>query len=866
MERAERIARYQAQSRIADELASRGETESALRLLKSLEDEAGTAKDSDYQAFFAAEQLFYGVANYAGALQRLQSGIQSATQSGHVGDQFLIRNIGVYHSSLGEFDAAIACFDQALALNPKDYHAHREKGISLAKKGNEDAAIACFDQALALNPKDYDALQQKGLSLAKKGDEDAAITCYDQALTLNPKDYHTHRNKGVTLANKGDLDAAIACFDQALALNPLDSAAHRNKGATLTNKGDLDAAIACFDQALTLNPKDYAALRYKGISLSKKGDLVAGIACFDQALILNPKDYDAHRDKGVSLSLKGDFDAAIACYDKAIALNPKDYDAHRDKGATLANNGDIDTAIACFDQALLLNPKDYDAHRDKGVSLSKKGDEDAAIACYDQALTLNPDDGLTMFRKGITLTNKNDIPAALQWFKKALASPKFNWDAQAYMWMGDACKQGKQEKDAIEHWKTAEALFRTKGDKDNAELALRKIAAAGKSPKQRGPSDRAALSEAVPVPDSGDKNSPERRIWAKIEKFGKTKYEDYGKRYDASKSADEVLAILRGWGSAVGLLPMKGGVPCRGGGYLLKWRGKGLLIDPGFDCLTNLHEADFHCQEIHAVVVSHNHPDHNNDLRSFDDIRYEMYKRANDDHAREIWTYKLLWDKDTASQRKFDPEEALHRQEIKMESSPQNMAPKQFCSDSLPYRIHWFKANHATDVQGAVGLRVDCLNADGTTALTVGFTCDTEYYDKLLDDKHLGKCDILIAHISMPDEEEYTDPKHVKKGHLGYRGVEKLIKGAQPKLTLVGEFWAGITDLRIDLVSGLRSLCKPAAIFPASIGLELKPSTMEIRCTNCKQWTEHSKIHVGSPAIEFGRLSYLCPHCRLSPV
>ena len=40
--------------------------------------------------------------------------------------------------------------------------------------------------------------------------------------------------------------------------------------------------------------------------------------------------------------------------------------------------------------------------------------------------------------------------------------------------------------------------------------------------------------------------------------------------------------------------------------------------------------------------------------------------------------------------------------------------------------------------------------------------------------------------------------------HLGYRGVEKLIKGCnpRPKLVLIGEFWAGLADLRMDIAHG----------------------------------------------------------------
>ena len=80
-----------------------------------------------------------------------------------------------------------------------------------------------------------------------------------------------------------------------------------------------------------------------------------------------------------------------------------------------------------------------------------------------------------------------------------------------------------------------------------------------------------------------------------------------------SSGRDDTLSILRGWSSAVTLLEGSERL-WRGGGYFLKWHGKGIVIDPGLDFLRNLHDANYHAREIDAVLVSHNHPDHNADL------------------------------------------------------------------------------------------------------------------------------------------------------------------------------------------------------------------------------------------------------------
>ena len=53
-----------------------------------------------------------------------------------------------------------------------------------------------------------------------------------------------------------------------------------------------------------------------------------------------------------------------------------------------------------------------------------------------------------------------------------------------------------------------------------------------------------------------------------------------------SSKRDNVVSILRGWSSAVTLLEGTEQL-WRGGGYFVKWAGKGIVIDPGFDFLRN---------------------------------------------------------------------------------------------------------------------------------------------------------------------------------------------------------------------------------------------------------------------------------------
>lgn len=111
--------------------------------------------------------------------------------------------------------------------------------------------------------------------------------------------------------------------------------------------------------------------------------------------------------------------------------------------------------------------------------------------------------------------------------------------------------------------------------------------------------------------------------------------------------------------------------------------------------------------------------------------------------------------------------------------------------DDLPYHIQGFKTKYRADVPNAVGYRITCLSNDKSN-LSIGFSCDTEYFEGLSSNDRLGNCDILVARISEPDKTEYNilNKSNFKKGHLGYWGTIELIKKCR--------LWRELTCKKID--------------------------------------------------------------------
>ena len=271
MNRGKRVAQYQVASQIADKHAVSGELELALSLLREHRDRAAATMDEDYRLFFEGELLHYEQQDYPAQLALLQQALAWQNDHGEGKDSFLICQKAVCLSLLDRRDEAITLYDQALAINPKDYNALRNKAATFAEKGKGDEAIALYDQALAINPKDYNALRNKGVALSRQGKEDDAIALYDQVLAINPKDYHALRQKGVSLSEQDKENEAIALYGQALAISPKDYHALRQKGVSLSRQGKIDEAIVCFKQAIEIQGDDADSYRDWAVGLYNNG-------------------------------------------------------------------------------------------------------------------------------------------------------------------------------------------------------------------------------------------------------------------------------------------------------------------------------------------------------------------------------------------------------------------------------------------------------------------------------------------------------------------------------------------------------------------------------------------------------------------
>ncbi len=128
----------------------------------------------------------------------------------------------------------------ALIDQPQPYLlAYSNRGYTHLLLGNYEAALADFEQVISFEAAPAYAYANQGLALLKLGQEAAGLAAIQRGLALDVTNSYAHRNLGIYHFDRGEYALALSCFEQ---VGQLDPATHQLADYTQQTRQHLSAA------------------------------------------------------------------------------------------------------------------------------------------------------------------------------------------------------------------------------------------------------------------------------------------------------------------------------------------------------------------------------------------------------------------------------------------------------------------------------------------------------------------------------------------------------------------------------------------------------------------------------------------------
>jgi tetratricopeptide (TPR) repeat protein len=218
---------------------------------------------------------------------------------------------------------------RAVQLAPRNATCHFDVGLAMARVGDFDAAVNAFDQAIELRPDYADAYNARGNVYWNVGKSQEAQADFDQALKLAPDMGKAYRNRAGLHQSLKNWDAALADYTKAADLPDASWRDFLQRGDVYLRKQQYDKARDDFLEAGRRDPQ----------RLEPVQRLVTLLTTCPDASILDPEQAVAFAEAACQLvqwldpgalellafshAAAGNFDQAIHWQEQAIKIVPQ---------------------------------------------------------------------------------------------------------------------------------------------------------------------------------------------------------------------------------------------------------------------------------------------------------------------------------------------------------------------------------------------------------------------------------------------------------------------------------------------------------------------------------------------------------------
>ncbi len=238
-------------------------------------------------------------------------------------DARAVYEAGVAHYSKGEYDAAAAAFQRAIACKHDFAEAHFYLGLTCRKRSAADDAADCLLLATTFREDFADAWYFLGLVDLERHRYADARRSFDTALRLNAGHIDAHAAYARLCEEQKQFVAALEHWEVVVSAKPDHALAYCNLGRlTLREFLDAGAATAYVRRALALQPQLAEAHSCLAQILQFEGRCEEAIAACDTALRLDPAAAHTRMIRALSRLMAGEFAAGWRDYEERKRIYP----------------------------------------------------------------------------------------------------------------------------------------------------------------------------------------------------------------------------------------------------------------------------------------------------------------------------------------------------------------------------------------------------------------------------------------------------------------------------------------------------------------------------------------------------------------
>lgn len=321
-----------------------------------------------------------------------------------------------------------------------------DRAAALNEQGDAAAALLDLDRALAVDPANRAARRERAYSRDLLGDFAGARSDLDRALALGGGNAVLFKERAVALHGLGDIAGAVADRSRVIAAAPWDAVALAERGAEYLWLGRFAEAQADLDHADKLAGDAEAKARIAEVRerLAAWRDDAAG----DPAVACHAAGKTRHYGTPhLVATCSAAFLAAATPAERATLLDIR--------ARAWSTESDADNARADWQMAAAIDPGDARWQADLGFAHVAAGQHEAAKRAFDRALAVAPDNAAALAGRAAANYSLRSLRAAYVDAKRSVA---LNENAAAYVVLGDIAHDRHDTSMASDYWLRAYRL------------------------------------------------------------------------------------------------------------------------------------------------------------------------------------------------------------------------------------------------------------------------------------------------------------------------------------------------------------------------------------------------------------------------